>query len=131
MDNTRQKDPVRSTVFQLAMASVVLNGIVAASSIVWSSKPLAFSLGIFFGTAIGILNFYELALTLNKSVNMTPGKASQYASLKYFMRFMVTAVVIFIAIRSPYLDVLGTAFGLVSIKFVVFAMNLLNKKSFS
>lgn len=132
MNNSRfQLDPVRSTVFSLIKYAVVLNGLVAASGIFWSPRPAAFALGIFFGAAIGTLNFYELAITLSKSVKMSPAKATQYASLKYFMRFLITAVVIVIALRSPYLDIIGTAFGLVSIKFVVFAMNLLNKKKAS
>lgn len=130
MDNVSNSaaNSVRQTVWQVARYALILNGVVAASAFFWSSRPVAYLLGAFFGIAIGILNFYELALTLEKAVQMAPGKATQYASLKYFLRFLVTAVVLFVAIKSPQLNVLGTVFGLVSIKFVVFAMNLLNKK---
>ena len=121
-------DAVRGTVFQVARWTLVLNCVAGAVGAFFIPNPVALALGLIFGAAIGLLNFYELELTLSKSVKMSPGNATQYASLKYFARFLITAIVLFVAIRSPYLNVLGTAFGLVSIKFVVFALNLLNKK---
>ncbi len=121
---------VRGTVFQVIKWTIVLNCIAGAIGAFWIPNPMALALGLLFGSAIGLLNFYELALTLSKSIKMAPGKATQYASLKYFLRFMITAIVLFVAIKSPYLNVFGTAFGLVSIKFVVFALNLLNKKQY-
>ena len=104
-------DSVRGTVFLVAKWTLVLNCVAGAIGAFLIPNPMAFALGLIFGAAIGMLNFYELALTLSKSIKMSPGSATQYASLKYFFRFLITAIVLFVAIKSPYLNVLGTAFG--------------------
>ena len=121
---------VRQTVFTTTRFVVIVNALTIGAVTLFMPSPLPYILGIVFGSLIGILNFYELAITLEKSVKMAPAKANRFATIKYMVRFMLTAVVLFIAIRSPQLHVLGAVFGLLSIKFVVYTMNLLSDKEF-
>ncbi|MCK8059866.1 MULTISPECIES: ATP synthase subunit I [unclassified Fusibacter] len=121
---------VRQTILTTSRLVVIVNALAIGVVTILFSRPMPYVLGIVFGSLIGMLNFYELAITLEKSVKMHPGKANRYATIKYMVRFLLTAVVLFIAIRSPQLHVLGAVFGLLSIKFVVYAMNLLNDKEF-
>lgn len=93
-------------------------------------EPIPFVLGLIFGSAISALNFKELAVTLKKAVTLPPAKAQTFATMKYFFRYIVTAVVIFVSIAAPYINVIGTIVGLIMIKFIILATNLFNDKKF-
>lgn len=95
-----------------------------------SENPLAFGIGILFGALIGIINFVELGRTLNRAVTMHPGKAQSYTSMKYFARFLITAIVLYTAVTAEYMSVIGTIIGLVSIKFVILGTNLMGDKDY-
>ncbi|QEK13224.1 ATP synthase subunit I [Crassaminicella thermophila] len=97
---------------------------------VFIKNPLPMILGLVFGTFISMLNFRTLALTLEKAVCMAPRQAQVYASSRYFIRFIINGIVIFIGIKADYLNVVGVIIGLVMIKVVILATNLFNDKSY-
>jgi len=105
---------------------VVLVIIGLAFSFLENPKP--FVLGVIFGAAISGLNFYELGNTLRSAVNMSPEKAQGFTALKYFLRYIVTGVVIFISIVAPYINVLGTIVGLAILKLIIIIYNLIRSK---
>lgn len=86
--------------------------------------------GVIFGTCIGILNFLELEKTLIKSAKMTPNKAQSYATKKYFLRYGITGIVLLVSILASYINVVGTAIGLLLLKFVIMFTNLFNDKKY-
>jgi hypothetical protein len=90
------------------------------------SKPMI--LGLVFGTIIAVLNFRLLAITLQKSVTMPASKAQIYSGTQYMMRMTVTGVVLLVSIKSPYLNIIGAAIGLLGPKFVILAKTLLIDK---
>lgn len=79
--------------------------------------------GLLFGFLIGILHFFELGTTLEKAVRMSPGKAQSYAVRKYIIRYVVTGIVIFVSVKAPYINVLGTILGLFSVKLAIYISN--------
>ena len=93
-------------------------------------EPKKFSIGLVFGMLIAILNFIELEKTLKKSIKMKPENAQSYATKKYFLRYGITALVIFVAIKVDHIDLLGTILGLLLLKFVIFITNLFNDKEY-
>ncbi|MGM0378990.1 MAG: ATP synthase subunit I [Bacillota bacterium] len=93
-------------------------------------EPKKFSIGLIFGMLIAILNFIELEKTLKKSIKMKPENAQSYATKKYFLRYGITAFVIFVAIKVNHIDLLGTIVGLLLLKFVIFITNLFNDKEY-
>ncbi|GAU75714.1 ATP synthase subunit I [Fusibacter sp. 3D3] len=93
-------------------------------------EPIPFIVGLVFGSAVSALNFKELAVTLKRAVTMPPAKAQTFATTKYFLRYIVTAVVIFVSIVAPYINVIGTIVGLIMIKFIILATNLFNDKHY-
>ena len=94
------------------------------------SKGISIVIGFTFGTLISILTFFELARTTARVVTMDPGKAKGYATRHYFLRFIVTGVVIYISITAPYINAFGTFLGLLLIKFVIYFTNLFNDKNY-
>ncbi|WP_243116557.1 ATP synthase subunit I [Marinisporobacter balticus] len=97
---------------------------------IFTQNPLPMIYGLLFGTAISMLNFRVLALTLEKAVCMAPSKAQVYASSRYFIRFITNGIVIFISLKADYLNIIGVIIGLVMIKIIIFVQNLFNNKMF-
>lgn len=121
---------VDATIKQTIRNTVITNALILVIVTLMMDQPMPYALGILFGALFGVLAFVELAITLNKSVTMSPGKASQYVTLKYFMRFLLTATVLVVSILSPYVHIIGTIMGLLSIKLVIYITNLFNSTSY-
>ncbi|MBN2260193.1 MAG: ATP synthase subunit I [Clostridiales bacterium] len=107
---------------------IAISTILIAYFIFDDSKPII--MGIIFGSVLGMLNFYDLFLTLSKASIMNPGKARNFAASKYILRYLFVGIVIFVSIKADYINVVGTIFGLFLIKFVIIATNLFNDRSF-
>jgi hypothetical protein len=87
--------------------------------------------GLLFGSIFSILNFRLLALSLQKTLKRVPGKAQFHASSRYFVRFILTGLVIYVSVKAPHINVIGTTIGLSGPMIVILVTNLLpiNKKS--
>lgn len=85
-------------------------------------------LGVVFGSVIAILNFRLLALTMEKAVDLPPGKAQAYTASRYLVRMFIVAVVVFVSVKNPNINVIGTILGLIGTKIVIFIKKLLVSK---
>ena len=86
----------------LAIAS--LTGILMA--------PAPFAWGIIAGGLIVTVNFHLLARTLKKALT-PPHLASHHAILaKYYVRFIISGIIIFLLIRQHWVNPLGLFIGL-------------------
>lgn len=99
-------------------------------SLLTLKEPMPMILGLIFGSLIGVLNFFELANTLKQAVYMPPNKAQSYTTGKYFFRYIVTAVVLYVSIVAPYINVIGTIIGLVSIKLIIMVTHMIGDKNY-
>lgn len=102
--------------------------IIMIMSFILSKSPISIILGVVFGSIIAILNFRLLALTMEKAVDLPPGKAQAYTASRYMVRMFIVAVVIFVSVKNPSIHVLGTILGLVSTQIVIFVKKLLIAK---
>lgn len=97
---------------------LVMIAIMAVSFFVLK-EPKPFMVGVLFGTLIGILNFRSMAIALEKAVKMNSGSATAYVTVMYFIRMGIYAAVLYLSIQAPYIHVLGTVVGLITIKAVI------------
>ncbi|HPA15680.1 MAG TPA: ATP synthase subunit I [Desulfobacterales bacterium] len=74
--------------------------------------PLDFAKGIVFGGLIVTVNFHLLYRTLKKSLTPPHLSSHRVVLAKYYIRFTVTAFIIFILISQHYVDPLGLFIGL-------------------
>lgn len=102
--------------------------IIGLISLIISKEPIHIILGVVFGSIIAILNFRLLAITMEKAVSYAPGKAQAYTSLQYIVRMTIIAVVVFVSVKNPNINVIGTVLGLVSTQMVIFIKKLLISK---
>ncbi len=109
---------------------LIVDAIIIGVSFIAIKEPRPFVLGLVFGSAISGLNFMELSNTLSRAVQMQSDKAQSFTVIKYFIRYIVTAVVLYVSIVAPYINVLGTILGLVIIKIIILIGNFLGDKRF-
>ena len=119
---------VQNEVNELTKGIVIYAIIVAIISLFLSKVPIPIIIGVVFGSIIAILNFRLLALTMEKAVDFSPGKATAYTSSRYMIRMFIVAVVIFVSVKNPNINVLGTILGLVSTQIVIFVKKLIITK---
>ncbi len=121
---------VRKLVFKTIKLSILSAlGLIVISYFVFAdSMPII--MGITFGALLGILNFYDLSLTLIKSSRMNSGKARNFVTVKYMLRYVVVGIALLVSIKADYIHVLGTIVGLLLIKFVIMFANLFSDKNF-
>lgn len=119
------KDPVNQLTKEIAKYALLFNA--AALMLVWvfTKDFTGALLGVVLGGAVSILLFMELGRTLQKAVTMSSSRAQAFASMKYTLRFAVTAVVVLLALKAPYISNIGTILGLLSVKIVVWGKYLL------
>jgi ABC-type iron transport system FetAB permease component len=84
--------------------------VVSVLGVVFASP--GFAKGIFFGGLIVTVNFHLLSRTLKKS--LTPPYLSSHTTViaKYYIRFVISGVVIFLLIAGHYVHPLGMFIGL-------------------
>ena len=102
--------------------------IIGVVSFIISKEPISMLLGVVFGSVIAILNFRLLALTMEKAVEYSPGKAQAYSSMRYMVRMIIVAVVVFVSVKNPNINVIGTVLGLISTQIVIFVKKLVISK---
>lgn len=79
--------------------------------------------GLTFGTVMSVLNFYLLAATLEKSMQMNPQKARFYATSHYLLRYILVFLILLIAIQRADMDFLWAVVGLLVPKAVIYGGN--------
>ena len=86
------------------LASVSLLGLLAASP--------AFARGMIFGGLIVTINFHLLAKTLNKALHPQQLTSPNVVLVKYYIRFIISGVIIFFLIRQQVVNPIGLFIGL-------------------
>lgn len=96
-----------------------------------TKAPLKYILGVTYGGIFSILNFRLMYLQVQKAIKMPSGKAQSYLQTRYFLRYSITGVVIYMALINPWLNIFGVFLGLIAVKLSVYLNEFLSKKSVS
>jgi hypothetical protein len=105
--NRTEKDPLQK---RLEITNWILLAILMAGSLVLRSAR--FSLGIFLGGLISIVNFHMLYRNLLSVFTKHLNRARSALMLRYYLRLAVTAVVLYWIISRNLVDVIGLVIGL-------------------
>lgn len=79
--------------------------------------------GLTFGTVMAVLNFYLLASTLERSVQMNPQRARVYATSHYLLRYALVFFILLTAMQRADMDFLWAVVGLLIPKAVIYGGN--------
>jgi hypothetical protein len=105
--NHIEKDPLQK---KIEISNWIALGIFFALSLMF--MPLRFCFGILLGGMISIVNFHWLERDLRSVFHQLKEGSRTSTLFKYFIRFIVTAVVLYFIISSDIVDVIGLLIGL-------------------
>ncbi len=75
-------------------------------------SPPVFAKGIFFGGLIVTINFHMLSRTLKNALTPPHISSCNVILAKYYVRFVVSGIIIFILIAKGYVNPIGLIIGL-------------------
>lgn len=107
--------------------AIIITSVGAVVAIFFSENHMPYIKGMLFGFLIAVLCFQQLSLSISKAVNLPPDKAQFFVGTRYFIRLFIYALVIYISIRADYINLIGTLFGLLSIKISIVISSFLKK----
>ncbi len=93
---------IRSNWILFAMASILAFAIASYN----------FALGIILGGLIATINFHLLYITLRKTFGSKGRPSLSIVLVKYYARFIMSGVIIFILISGNFVDPIGLCIGL-------------------
>lgn len=96
----------------------------------FGASAKALIIGLLFGVSISTLSFIDLSQTLQRAVSKPPAQAQNYTVRKYFIRYIINGIVLYVAVVSPYIHVIGTVLGMLLIKIAIMMTNLFNDRQF-
>jgi hypothetical protein len=124
--NLREKDPLQKRL-------EITNWVILAVLVVGSSLfgTFRFSLGILCGGLISVINFHWLYHNLLGVFANHLARAKTAIMIRYYIRLVVTALVLFWVISGEHVDVIGLVIGLsvVFMNIVLTTILVLSKKN--
>ena len=115
MMNEYDGDDTVVTVRNVRLAAVLLCVLCILVSLFFGNVK-AFALGIFLGGAVAQLLFRQHELTVNKMFDEGKNPRSITVS-NYFVRLIIRAVTLVVAIRNPSVSIIGCILGLLSVPY--------------
>lgn len=97
-------------VYFVTRSNWIIFSIVSIAGLVWTSS--AFALGIIFGGLIVTINFHLLAKTLKNALTPPYLSSHNVILVKYYIRFIISGVIIFFLIKYHVVNPLGLFIGL-------------------
>ena len=116
--------------YKIIVIDVVALLVLMMLSFFMTKNPMPWIMGYLFGGMIGILNFILLGRTLYRASMMSPQRAQIYASSNYFLRLLITGVVLIIGLKADYLSSIAVVIGLLLIKQIIFFSQFKGSKNF-
>jgi ATP synthase I chain len=114
---------------------IILAGLVIAG---WLWQGREFAGGIFVGGLVAVLNFHWMAYILDATLNrqwtdpeelQTAGRqAAAIMVLKYILRFSALAVIIFVLVKTGWVNIFGLLVGLSTVVLTLLVLGILESR---
>ena len=121
------QDPIKRETIRLAVGLAVVDCI--AGLVFWLLHKMDYTvpLGLLLGTAVAVLNFFLLGLTVRKAANKTTGqKASVQGS--YALRMLMIGATVALGALLPCFHVIAVIVPIVAATPVILALQAIEKK---
>lgn len=121
---------IKKTIMQrsIEIGNWVLLGVLFVISLLFMSG--GFAIGVLLGGLVSIVNFHWLYRDLKGTFLKHAAKAKPFMMMKYYIRFIVTGIVLFFIITRTPADIFGLFLGLsvvvINVVFTVVGANLKN-----
>ena len=120
------KDPLQR---KIEIANWIVLAVIFCIS--WIFTPFDFYLGVLLGGFISILNFHWMERGLRGIFNNTAGNFKGGVMIKYYIRLVLTAIILYFLIANATVNVIGLLIGLsvVVINIIVTLITTMAKKN--
>ena len=120
------KDPFQ---IKIEIANWIVLAVIFITS--WIFTPFDFYLGVLLGGFISILNFYWMERGLRGIFTNTAAKVKGGVMIKYYIRLILTAIVLYFLIANATVNIIGLLIGLsvVVINIIVTLITTMAKKN--
>lgn len=95
---------------------------------VFFTEPLGWGIGCLLGCGFTIVRLKMMETSVQKSVQMDAKRASRYAKAQYFLRYILSALVLIAAAVVPWINPISTVLAMISLKLATYVQGLLDKK---
>ena len=117
---------LRETI-KIFKGNVVLDVIFIAIIYILGKFDIPMLQGILIGSVYALLNFRLIAVSLNRAVQMSPGRAQVFAGVSYVGRLALTAAIILAAIKVDYINAFGVIIPMFFPKAII-VISAINRK---
>lgn len=121
--NKLVQDTIKAALIGAALLTIVF-------ALFFRTQLVPLLIGLFFGVSVSIFSFIDLKNTMERACEKGPAEAQSYTVRKYFIRYIINGVVIYVAVVTSHLHILSTVLGMLLIKVSIMITNLLNDKQF-
>ena len=88
---------------------------------------MAYGKGLLLGGIFSILKLKLMEVTFKKALNKPPRAAQRYANLHYFLRYLLTMLVLVVGALEPTINLVGVIISLVSVKLAAYWQGYIEK----
>lgn len=111
------KEEPEKLVTEMSKRSIIVGLIISGSALLTGDFPVV--IGILYGLAISLLLFRLKYLQIQKALLMDVAGASRYMQSRYYINYLIYAVVLVTAYKNNRLNFFAVAGGLLILKFVI------------
>lgn len=108
-------------VIGIIFGGFLLVGLIVSIFIYRFESPLAYSVGLFLGSALSLVKVILLEKALNSSVELESQKAKNYSSLQAILRYALTIIVLLLVVFFPKVfGLFGAIIGVLSLQLAAY-----------
>ncbi|AFS77278.1 F-ATPase, F0 complex, subunit I AtpI [Gottschalkia acidurici 9a] len=107
--------------------SIILVAIISGIILITFKDPKPYLYGIIFGSIINLLNFRLMYISTKKAMSLSFGGAQSHVTRNYFIRFTIYGIVILVASKADYINLITVILGFFIVKIVILADTFLDE----
>lgn len=112
----------------LAVLCACIGAVCIGTGILGADESILYwILGVALGTAVSLVKLLMIERTVEKAVDMEPQNAKNYVNSRASFRFVLTIVIVVLAIKIPFFNILGVIVGLILTQPAVYIVNFINR----
>lgn len=111
----------------LMIGTVVIGVIFIILGLFFHGDKLAWAKGVAFGTIFTGLKLALIKKTVDKAINMSKSDAEKHTVGQYTIRYILTGVVLVVALLEPSISFAGAVVGLFTMKIAIYILLMLGK----
>lgn len=113
----------------LMITTIAIGIIFILLGLIFHKERLIWTKGVLFGTIFTVLKLALIQKTVNKAIEMSKSDAEKHTMGQYTIRYILTGVVLVVAIFEPSISFAGVVIGLFTMKIAIYVLLMLGKIS--